>query len=251
MPQSTIDGVGIGQDDEQIGLEFARQELGGEILVDHALDADQVPLLAGLVHGRDAAAAGGDHDRVALEQPFDRTQLEDPFGHRRRHHPSPLVAVLLEGPAFLLGQTVGVRFVVNGADELGRVLERRIAGIDLDHGQQGRERPLEREQVAQLLLDHVADHALGLGPEHVERVGLDLGVGGLLQRQQPHLRPIAMADDELMLLGDRGQRLARDAHVLALVLGSHRLPAPEERVAAEGGDDQHRPSPQAWRRGSP
>ena len=49
-----------------------------------------------------------------------------------------------------------------------------IAGIDLDHRQERREGPLERQQVAELLLDHVADHPLGLGAEHVERIGLDL-----------------------------------------------------------------------------
>ena len=68
-----------------------------------------------------------------------------------------------------------------------------IGGIDLDHRQQGRERPLERQEVAELLLDHVADHALGLGAQHVERIGLDLVVSGALQGQQTDLRPVAVA----------------------------------------------------------
>ena len=54
------------------------------------------------------------------------------------------------------------------------MLERRIAGIDLDHREQRGERALERQQVAELLLDHVADHAFGLCAEDVERVRRDL-----------------------------------------------------------------------------
>ena len=62
-----------------------------------------------------------------------------------------------------------------------------------------RERLLERQQVAQLLLDEVADHALRLGTQHVERVGLDLLVAAALQRQQAHLGAVAVRDDQLVL----------------------------------------------------
>ena len=133
-------------------------------------------------------------------------------------------------------------------------LEGRVVGVDLDHRQDRRERLLERQQVAQLLLDQVADHALGLGAEDVERVGLDLLVGGALERQQADLRPVAVRDHELVLRGDRRERLGGNAHVGALVLGGHRLPAAQQRVAAEGDDDAHRVdrlSRRWWRRGRP
>jgi hypothetical protein len=77
------------------------------------------------------------------------------------------------------------------------------------------------------------------GVEHVERIGLDLGVGSTLEREQPDLRPVAVADDELVLHRDGRQRLGGDAHVAALVLGGHGLSPPQERVAAQGSYDQH------------
>jgi hypothetical protein len=48
-----------------------------------------------------------------------------------------------------------------------------IVRVDLDHRQERGERPLGRQDVAELLLDHVADHPLGLRAEDVERIRLD------------------------------------------------------------------------------
>jgi hypothetical protein len=56
------------------------------------------------------------------------------------------------------------------------VAERGVVAVHLDHGQQGGEWLLAGQQVAQLLLDDVADHRLGLSAEHVERVGRNVGV---------------------------------------------------------------------------
>ena len=83
-----------------------------------------------------------------------------------------------------------------------------IVRVDLDHGEEGGDRLLEGQDVAELLLDHVADRALGLGAEHVERRVL-AGVGDLLQRKQPDLRAVAVGDDDLVLGAKRRQRLAR------------------------------------------
>jgi hypothetical protein len=187
---------------------------------------------------------------VLLEQPLDRPQLEDAFWLRRGDDAAPLVAILLEHPLLLGRQAVRLVLGVHRADEFGGVLERRILGVDLDHRQQSGERPLERHQVAELLLDHVADHPFGLRTEHVQRIGLDLGVGRTLQRQQAHLRPIAVADHEVVVLGHRRQRLGCDLHVAALVLGGHRLAAPQQGVAAQSGDNQHLNLP-TWPPGSP
>ena len=96
-------------------------------------------------------------------------------------------------------------------------------GIDLDHREERGERPLEGEQVAQFLLDHVADHPLGLGTEHVEGICLHLLVRGALQGEQSDLRAVAVANHQLMLIGDRRQRFGGDADVATLVLGGHRL----------------------------
>ena len=103
--------------------------------------------------------------------------------------------------------------------------------------QHGRERLLEGQQVAQLLFDDVADHALGLRAQHVERIRVDGVVGRGLQRQQPDLRPVAVRDDELVAGGDRRDPFGRRPDVGPLVLRRHRFAAPQQRIAAEGDDD--------------
>ena len=135
----------------------------------------------------------------------------------------------LDLPALLGRERCRGGFVVDRSDELGRVAERRVLGIDLDHGQERRERSLEREQVPELLLDEIADHPLRLRAEDVERVGLDVLVGGALESEQAHLRAVAVRDDELVLRRDTGQGLGGDADVGALVLDGHGL----ARVAGE------------------
>ena len=149
-----------------------------------------------VVHRRNAATAGADDDHPLLHEQPDRPDLEDPGRQRRRDDAPPGVAVRLEDPALLGGQPIGGSLVVDRADELGRVGERRVVGVDLDHRQDRRERHLERQPVAQLLLEHVADHALGRGPEDVERVGLLFLVGGGLQGEEPDLRAVAVGHDE-------------------------------------------------------
>ena len=98
---------------------------------------------------------------------------------------------------------------------------------------------LERQLVPELLLEDVADHPVGLGPEQVQRVWLDLGVGRALQREQPDLGPVPVRDHELVLERERRERLARGASVDALVLGRQRLPAAEQRVPTKCDDDPH------------
>ena len=169
---------------------------------------------------------------------------------RRHLSPSGLI-----GPALLGGQLVGLGLVVDRADELGRVLERGIVRVDLDHRQERRERPLDRQQVAQLLLDHVADHPLGLGAEDVERVRLDGRVRGALEGQQPDLRAVAVGDDELVAR-PRSARAATAAVADVRRAGSRRSSAgragaarcrPARRRCASAA----LPSRPSWRRGPP
>ena len=79
---------------------------------------------------------------------------------RRRAMVQPLAA----------SEALGGFPVVDRADRLGGVVERGVVAVDLDHRQQGGELLLGRQQVAEFLFDDVADHRLGLGAEHVERV---------------------------------------------------------------------------------
>ena len=89
------------------------------------------------------------------------------------------------------------------------------------------------KDVAQFLLDHVADHALGLGAEHVERERLDPGHGRRLQSQQAYLGPVAVSDDQAVVAGQGRQGAGGHPDVLPLVLRGERLPPLEKGVAAE------------------
>jgi hypothetical protein len=103
-----------------------------------------------------------------------------------------VVVVLNERPALLVLKARGFGRVVEWADRLRRVSERGVGLIDLDHGRRRREMPLEGKLVPQLLLEHVADHPLGLGAEHVERIGIHGGVRRALERSNP-ARRVALA----------------------------------------------------------
>ena len=136
------------------------------------------------------------------------------------------------------GQARGRLAVVDRADRLRGALERRVAGVHHHLGQQRRDARVA-QLVDQLLLEQVADHALGLGAEHVERIRLDPLVGLALERQQAHLGPVSVGDDDVVLGRQRGDRLDRGADVAALGGHVRGLAAAEQRVASERRDDQH------------
>ena len=104
-----VDAVDVGGHDEQVGVDLAGEQLAGEVLVDHRLDAGERALLARHPRGRDAAAAGADHHDAVVEQPADRPDLEDPLRRRRRDDAAEVVAVALEHPALLGGERLGLR----------------------------------------------------------------------------------------------------------------------------------------------
>jgi len=105
-----------------------------------------------------------------------------------------------------------------------------------------------REVVLQRLQQPVADHALRHGPEGVERVGLaQLGVVGGLEGEDAHLRSVAVGDDDLVVLGERRERLHGAVDVVALGLGVGLLSPLEQGISAEGDDDSHVPTPPGWR----
>ena len=192
-----VDRVGVGRDHEQVGVEVLREHRRAAVLVDDRLHAHEgagvavvgeVELLLRQVHRRDASAAGADHDRARLEQLLDRPDLEDALGQRRGHHAAPVLAVLLDRPALLGREPPRDVLGVDRPDELRGVLHRRVVGVDLGHREDRGDRLLERHHVAELLLDQVADHPLGLRAEDVEGVRRLLVVRRRLQREQPDLR---------------------------------------------------------------
>ncbi len=153
---------------------------------------------------------------------------------------------MAERPALLGRQRIGGVLGVDRADELRGTGERRVIRIDHDHGEQGRHLLLRRQQAPQFLLDQVADHALGASVQDIQRVRLGLPVGVGLQRQQAHLRPVAVHDHDAVPGGQRRDRLRRGLDVPPLDLGGHRLVAPQQRIAAQRDHDPHRQGPVRW-----
>ena len=92
---------------------------------------------------------------------------------RRKLSPSGL-----NSHPFSFASRAASSFVVDRPDRLRRIPERGVVAVDLDQRQQRGEALLQRQLVSELLLDQVADHALGLGAEQVERI-----------RRRPPCRP--------------------------------------------------------------
>jgi hypothetical protein len=65
--------------------------------------------------------------------------------------------------------------LVYGADELRRIGERVVDGIDEHLGEKRRD-GTPGHVIRQALIEHVADHPLGLGPQDVERESLHLSI---------------------------------------------------------------------------
>ena len=112
-----------------------------------------------------------------------------------------------------------------------------IVGVD-EHARDDRDRVLVIDRVVELELDDVADLALALGIEHVERIRVAAAVRVLLEREQPDLRAVAVRDDEARALGHGAERLRGRARGAQLVGGGGRLAAPQQGVAAEGDDGE-------------
>ncbi|MNR03388.1 hypothetical protein D3C85_1192780 [compost metagenome] len=241
LAEINVRGIDVGGDHQQITFQLFGQQRRAQVLVDHRFDALELAVL--VVHGRNAATAGADHDAALVQQPLDRTDLEDALGFRAGHHAAELVAIGGNRPAFFGGQCFGFGLGVDRADRLARVLERRVVGVDFNLGQEGRERHLEGQQVAQFLFDDVADHAFGFGTEHVQRVRGDGGVGRSLQRQQADLRAITVSDHQLIARVDLGDLLSGDPDIGALIVRSHGFTTTQEGVTAQGNDDTHNCSP--------
>ena len=128
--------------------------------------------------------------------------------------------------------------VVDRPDELGRMRERRVVGVH-DHLREERRDRATAEDVDELLLEQIADHALALGAEHVERVRRDLRICLALECEQPDLRPVAVRDDDLVLGRELGERLDGGRYVVALHRSVGRLTALEQCVPSESNHDPH------------
>ena len=82
------------------------------------------------------------------------------------------------------------------------------------------------ERILKFLLNHVADHASGLGAQHIQWISLIRLVGCALKRQQADLRTVAVGDHQPMAgVNQLGQRTRRLLNIGALVHRGHWLAA--------------------------
>ena len=116
----------------------------------------------------------------------------------------------------------------------------QVFGVDLDLGQQCRDRAVMAQGVLELLLYEIADHAVGFRPQHIQREHLIGFVGGTLKCQQADLRPVAMSDNQLVAgLDDLCQRCGRGGDVGALGLRGQRFATAQKGISPEGCNDKH------------
>ena len=200
---------------------------------------------------RDPTTADADHDHARLDQQPQRRELDDRARLRRGHNTPVTRSIRRDRPAPLSGEPLRRHAVVDRADRLGRPRECGIVAIDDHLRQQRRDRPAA-ERVDQLLIEQVTDHALRLGAQYVERIRGDRLVGVALQRQQTHLRPVAMGHDHLVVGREIGDRSDRGRDVAALRVGVGGLAPPQQGIASERdndaahGDHSHSPVARAY-----
>ncbi len=129
--------------------------------------------------------------------------------------------------------------VVDRADELGRLVERGIVGVDEHSGDDG-DRVLVVDGVVELELDDVADLPRTLGVEHIERIGVIVTVRVLFEREKPDLWAVAVRDHETRPLGHGAEHLRDRPRSAQLVGGGGRLAAPKQSVTTERDDGKGR-----------
>ena len=104
--------------------------------------------------------------------------------------------------------------------------EGRILGVDTDLSQKRRQQCPVGKQIAEFLLDHIADHPFAFSAEDIERISAVLRPGGGLEGKQADLGAIAMGDDDLMAGADKhGKRRRGLADIGSLRVGCHGLAA--------------------------
>jgi hypothetical protein len=143
----------------------------------------------------------------------------------------------------LLSQLLCVLLVVDAADELGRCSERWVGAVDDGLGDEADDR-LGHTGVAQGLGEPVADHSLRLSDEHIERVGAaDRWVVLAFDSEHSDLWPVAVTDDQFVLVGERCESLGRSPDVLDLDGRVSLLASLQQCVAAERHDHAHSQRP--------
>ena len=182
---AVLDRRHVGEQQQRVRVQLAGQQRGGQVLVHHRLHAAAArPSLAttGTPPPPAQTTMAPVPSRVRMAGRSSSSAGSGEGTTRRQRAPSWRISQCVAR-----GQGPGLLLVVDRADELGRVREGRV--VPADQGPADQAGHLAAGQrVLQRLDQPVADHALGLRAEHVERVGPGEGrVVRALQRQ--HARP--------------------------------------------------------------
>jgi hypothetical protein len=191
--------------------------------------------------GNAAAAAG--HDDVALVGGLaDHRALDDLCRDGRGHEPAPAAAgVLADVPAKVAFAPLRLLLGEERPHGLRGLLESGVLGVHHDlghHRHHETPKPAPFEAVEQLLLQEIAEAALGLGHEHIEGHGRHLVTRQLVAVQEgTHLRPVAVGDHQAVVALHQGHELVADrAGIVDVLHVGARLAPPHEGVAAQRHD---------------
>ncbi len=239
-----------GGNHQQVGRNRLGQDGRGEVLVDHRSHPAQVALFVG--HHRNAAAARRDDHVAVLDQVLDDFGFDDANGFRRGHDPAPAAAGVLDHGPFLDAHAVlGLGARVELADGLARLGKGGVIAVHQRLGDDGGDGLLQApaaELVFEGLLNLVAERALSVGDDGIERdLVEDAARVFAAQQDEADLRAVAVRDDDAVaafqqvrdMAGglDHGRILVRHAHVLRVL---------DERVAADGDDNRLHLEFRAW-----
>ena len=238
VSEVAIDRRHLGEDDRALGVELAREQRRGSILVDHRVHPRESPVA---LRDRDAAAAAGDRDRAGVDEPTDRVELHDlerlGEGTTRRW---PRFASDTSAQPRSRSSTLGLLGRVERADRLRRPVERRIVGRDTDMREHAGDRASAQGR-SQLGGDERADLRLGLRNREPQRQRWSFRGGAFLPEQLvPDLRAVAVRDREISRVGEQRLQGGDCATKVRKLLDScAALAGSYERVAAEGDDRAH------------
>ena len=239
-PATETDGRDIGQEEQRLGPHGLGEQHGGEVLVDHGLQAGEGAIVA--AGNGDAAAARGDDDGPAVDEGAQARRLHDLERCGRGHDAPPAGAVARDRPATGVRQVPGGGLVVDRPDRFGGGREGRVGGIHDGARQDDRDRPLTTfadEARRERLRQQVPDLAHRLRHEHVERRRRHRRGGRVgLDGEEADLRAVAVGQHELVahaLEVHEGAR--RPQQVVMLDLDRAGLAAADQGVAAQRDDD--------------
>ena len=232
-----IDALDIGCDDEKVGGNLGGQQTGGPVLVDDRLYAFH--RVVARRYDRNAAAAGANDHRIVFQQPADRTMPKNALGARGWNDPAPFFSIELELPTMVLGLCLRLFLIERWTDEFARICEFRVVWVNLHTGQDGGDRYVIAEEIAEFLFENVTDHPTRGRTHDIEGIGRSGLEHFRLHRQKSDLRPVAMGQDQLMRTRHRLKRARCDPRVFPLGGGGGWFVALHQCVAAQCYDYFH------------